>query len=741
MSSKNSNREEGVDMYPSLAYTYPSMGDTQSNIGAAAFSLSTTRRLGKTNTTIEMLYPMSQMLRIKEKINSTKIISFDEAIFILGGNGSSSWMRTPINCFSYYPAPKDQLGTVTKYEEALLASSNERHMDLIRFMAADSIRIHHDDRGYVEKDMKLRYLAGPNSYSRDKLNSFMDSLSGHPRYNWTMGCFVFSDRIQTPGRNSIERGNNFYNIPTRDGTVFRWKPTYENMDEEKLKELMNGQVRQVGSMLMDWTWLPKDFLSQESLFLIELFKSHFDNASWSRTLSGHEMTSDGTATSFDEFSNLNLSDRFGRIYQMVCFFNLNEYWNSNDDYGITVRINYGFLIYHIMLTILGEFAERENNTNTLNFWSIKQSDINKLFSSNILDLTFLPEEITNHGARVISDPNNIVTNIDHYNIIMAKINDFFNSNPRRIQVCKLYTGTTNMKRNLLLCNISHGTLFTKKIGLDLMNHIKTDIEGLKIMDDGNRNLCLCDEEKQFGPMGVNNFLFVNVALNCTPNTIPIKTAEFTTRKSHLINQVEYATSQYGILDDYITKTIVKTELNRAIGYLNQMGISISIRPGSTQLQSRYGEDIKRQVDAVASGVALTRRLKKANKPTVADFSTDLYKTDTIAKWISEWEDEPDRGGKEKKWKKIISKLKEKGMMGAANYLKTKNTGVLRSDKIENLKKEYPYLMAGGKKKKTYRTKKTRKKNKNIRKKKTRQIRKIKKQKMKVKKLRRTRKGQ
>lgn len=653
----------------------------------------------------EEIYPSSYIQKIIANINLKKI-SFDEAIFILGGVSSSTWMRTPDNCFSYYPAPKDKLGTVTKHEEVLLATSNERHMDFLRFMAADNIKIHDDDRGFVKKDMKLRYLASPKSYSRDKLNSFMDTLNGHPRYNWTMGCFVFSDRIQTPGRDRDERLNNFYNIPTRYG-VFRWRPTYEDMNEENLKKLMNEQVRQVGSMLMDWDWLPKDFLSQKSLFLLELFKSHFDNALWSRTLSGHEMTSDGTATPFEEFSNLNLSDRYGRIYQMICFFNLNNYWNSNDDYSIIVRINYGFLIYHIMLTILGEFAERENNPTTLNFWSVKQSDINKLFSSNILDLTFFPEEITNNGVRVISNPDNIVTNIGRYNVIMMQLNTFFEGNPRRIQVCKLYQGSQEKKRNLLLCNISHGTLFTKKFGFDLIRN--ADIHNLQIVDDGKRNLCLCDEKQQFGELGLNNFFFINVALNCTPNTLPIKTLEFNTSKSNLTHQVNYASTPYGRLDDYITEIIVNRELEIA---LQMLGIEIkSIRTvHHGDIHSRYGPDVGQQIHTAKSGGPNTRRMYVANTPIVADFATDLHTSDKLNRWIGEWEDDPDRAGKEKKWGKIIIKLRNKGLYDAANYLEKPNTG-LRSEKLKVILGEYPHLLMGGKKRKTRKKKKKRKRKK------------------------------
>lgn len=688
----------------------------------------------------EQIYPFTLMNKIITKIRTRKTISYDDAIFILGGIKSSTWLRTPGNCFSYYPAPKDQLGTVTKYEEELLASSNERHMDLIRFMAEDSIKIHHDDRGEVPIDLKFRYLAGPNSYSRDKLNSFMDTLPCHPRYDWTMGCFVFSDRIQSPGGGADQRKNSFYNIPIwkGDGTVFSWRPTYEGMSEDDLKSLMNGLVRQEGTMFMNWSWAEEASLTPKVKALLNTFKTHFDNEKWTRTLSGHEIIRDGprsrrTATPFSEFSNLNLSDRYGRIYQMICFFNLDSYWESDDNFHSIVRINYGFLIYHIMLTILGEFAESENNSNAHNYWSVKQSDINKLFSYNILDLTFLPEQIMSGKAKVPPTPSQITNNIGKYNQIMIELNKHFQGVPRRIQVYRLYQGSSAKNRKLLLCNISHGTLFTKSFGLELINHMmrtpaaaRDPLESsdgeevlnfgeINIVDDGNRSLCLCDEREQLGVSGLNDFTFINVALNCTPNIIPIKTPEFTTRKN-VIHQINYAASPIGIFDNYITENIIQTELRKAFDYLKKIGISISVMPRSNPLQSRYGPDVWLQVHRALGDTASTRRFNTAGTHNVVDFLTGLHTSDRLKRWIEDWEAEPDRAKKDRIWSEIIKKLRKRGLSQAANYLESK-TGTLRNAKLNDVLLMYPFLIGGKRKTRKKKKKRKRKKKKTRRKRK------------------------
>ena len=63
------------------------------------------------------------------------------------------------------------------------------------------------------------------------------------------------------------------------------------------------------------------------------------------------------------FSNIHLSDRFGRIYQMIAFFNSDAYWSGAKKIAINhvniMRINYGFFYLSVLLTIIGYFIERK----------------------------------------------------------------------------------------------------------------------------------------------------------------------------------------------------------------------------------------------------------------------------------------------------------------------------------------------------------------------------------------------
>ena len=724
-----------------------------------------------------ILYPPNLINAILEEAKSGTLNSLDVVAAYQGVlPGHSTYYIQPDGCITFHPAPGGELAIVGWAEKHLLADAQQNPRGFFQNAAMGKIGVKRAEgvtsKPREEEDKTKQEMYVPGGIARDKLHTFMDG-DDHIIYTWTISGIFSSNAFGPPQHH---KGFDMYEVPFAGG-VFRWGTSYE--DKTPPKHQLQGasgsgaisdvhdalywalgtnpkteepNTTQEGTMAMDWNWLePND--NSHLGGLINIFSSFFENLKWTRTLAGMSnvhSTSKTTRTPPTGFSNIGQAAKFGRIYQMIAIFNYKPYWEpktANNDYSNMCRVNYGFFIYHIMLTIVGYSDEKAavNYPETLNhFWDIKQSTINNLFCRNIFDINFLTSQI--NGT------------IDcKYNKIMEALSTFFGPD-RRIRLSPSFD--TKLHPCSILTLIGHGMYVTKAYGPNLIAQLKGSQIMTSVKIDNNKvDICqnhgvepLQYKEPLTTGKGAtmmstesdsNSQNIMIISLTCSPFPAVVdkdKSASFAyLEKQQLMRQYEYR-YQAGQIDNHLQEILLQSSHKKTAITLASDKQYRWLRTGHGQGQQHFtthGEDFiwrKTQPSTRALLKGTNDKMSRSRNEVTPNTRRGIVKKFLESK-------------KESDWTKLINFLKKEFGQNsdAVSILMDRRHGVWRIARLKKLAKMYDLTdvtnaleeageMEGGGRRKT---KKRRKKKK---KKKTKKTKRVKRKKTRRKKRRKSRKN-
>jgi len=333
----------------------------------------------------DAIWPSTTMDNIAQKLCSDNSITTEDAMVMLGVRGPiiAPWMRNPKNMrICSIARPGQNAGISRKDANVIQGMVNNAAVFLYEMGQIASTGAGAKDVGTGQIGPMGEMSMG---WSRNGLNFFFDGKF-HLVEDWTMGVIPASSRINfNVGQWSI------FNLPiyANTGTIvgaWQWLPDYSEMSVDDLLGINNGEAMR-GHMYMKWPKKLIGMLSGDGEMLRVYLQKELGSLVWSRRRAGGKKKNRYEMYARDSFSNANLSDGFGRIYHMICIFNHNDFWNDET----IARINFGFLIYHIMLTIMGQFAEASSSNVKLKHgsWGVSTKAISDQICNSMWDIRSL----------------------------------------------------------------------------------------------------------------------------------------------------------------------------------------------------------------------------------------------------------------------------------------------------------------------------------------------------------------
>ena len=425
---------------------------------------------------------------------------------------------TPNGANMIYSAPYGYVALVSDNEYKIIKLANKYHIPTLRKIYELNVKDDTTSQNPIIRKGLPRTVIGPGNFFIDKLFTFYDK----GEYTWTMGVlphgetvpssaikytetnntstgyssqiisikFNKSDTWLTKTTSNIQTPNNYVHINNRQDSFFNWSPDMSSTDFEDFQEKDVGNKKTLyGSFYLNWTDNLKKLISQEGKNFINIFETAINEKLisrnsipienyafiWQRKLgiqhkdsslceyltkieekSAAVFATEGTSSGFQ---NTTLPDMLGRIVHMVFIFNNDNFWKWST--GNISRINYGFLIYQIYLTILGfyemDFVLDKKTVPKYKF-SIKQSVINSILCQNNCILSSLPlyksgqnNNIWNGQSfyyKLLSNLRSSVGNVESFQIITQDTVDRFS--PK--------SNASNKRNDILWTFISHGEM-------------------------------------------------------------------------------------------------------------------------------------------------------------------------------------------------------------------------------------------------------------------------------------------
>ena len=380
---RNRSAEKNSSQHVSAPSQQSSSTTTTAKSSPACKKQRTQTRSNSKATHSEFIWPQGEIIQIGQKVADGECITKEDAMLMFGKNAPfhAPWFENPPNMKICSIAPMAHNASVSAVDAGVIKAMVISPSAFLKRFA----QIH---KTGVKDEIGRRVPAGEMSmeWSRNGLNYFYDCDS-HTREDWSMGITPASEHMYKAQTDIFSLP---YQTPGLGEQEFKWLPDYSVLNEEQLVAVRDSGSR--GSMLLKWPEKLLSLLSPEGKGLLDILKSYFDKMEWTRTLAGGTQDVDGNHFSHDSFSNINLSDRFGRIYHMVCIFNNDNFWGFRGQEAV-VRINFGFLIYHIMLTIMGAFVSSSSSSHGVKLvhgsWGVSTKAISDQISSNKWDIRFL----------------------------------------------------------------------------------------------------------------------------------------------------------------------------------------------------------------------------------------------------------------------------------------------------------------------------------------------------------------
>jgi hypothetical protein len=530
---------------------------------------------------------------------------------------------------------------------------------------------------------------------------------------------------------------------------FVWSTNYEDLDYEEFqeKDTDDDNTALWGSFFLDWKNIKVKFknsknkVEEKTLFecvstegkkVINIFENPLQGSGSAPTLSNGEhlllwrralgfKRKDNNACeyflqNFDKtegiaigFKNNTFGDRLGRIVQMVFIFNQDKFWKWKSN--VISRINYGFSIYQLYLSILGNYEQSillkaNKKLKKVNF-AIRQSTINKLFCENTCDFSFQPFFLKERNKRIIWEGSS------RYYIIVKRLS-------RELNGKSFKTTTIDIKstefQHILWVLISHGTIISNLAEPLVDSKTRTKSKSKSNDFKVNANYTFDKLANYSNSLKYNSTTdltdkHIFLILNCTPFTLYYNLPNgFKYHGNHdAIPQKKMQQQSSDIIAKYnYHRYLLNLLYERALRNFGNT-TKYLLRRSEKQKQLVMIDELPRDPNNI---INIRRNLVKSK----GAYLEPVYPHKTVRVLLEEHDAEEIPKKKKKFRKEIVKKLKAQGIVNIKSYfqeicdVKKKKSKSKRSAAT----KEYTDVTVmgkTGKKKKTHKKKKKRKKKK------------------------------